>query len=168
MKLLKVYEITRINDKSAHNQTLVNQVIVETSGELSDIVSLLNSQALQNKRNCDGDEYIAYIIKIEDVLPSYEFINKFVNINDDRNIIDYTNKINDIYDRTLVEVEDFRLVNLINEHNNSSSEQSITTVCCKKVDEDDEADKSSNQNLVDYYEKKAEEHRKANEDQYRR
>ena len=114
MKLLKVYEVIRTALNSRHSKTLVHKVIVENELEVGNVVSILSAQALRNKRKCEGDDYTAYVVSIEDVTPSRKFIEDFETIHNDRGIIDYVDRINNTYDRTLVETEDFGVGNPIN------------------------------------------------------
>lgn len=114
MKLLKVYEVIRTTLNSRHSKTLVHKVIVKNELEVGKVVSILSAQALRNKRNCEGDDYTAYIVSIEDVTSSHKFIEDFETIHNDHSIIDYVDRINNTYDRTLVETEDFGIGNPIN------------------------------------------------------
>ena len=114
MKLLKVYEVVRTARNSRYGKTLVHKVIVENELEVGNVVSLLSAQALRNKRKCEGDDYTAYIVSIEDVTPSHKFIEDFKTIHNDHSIINYVDRINNTYDRTLVETEDFDIGNPIN------------------------------------------------------
>lgn len=114
MKLLKVYEVVRTALNSRYGKTLVHKVIVENELEVGNVVSILNAQALRNKRKCEGDDYTAYVVSIEDVTHSHKFIEDFETIHNDRGIVDYVDKINNTYDRTLVETEDFGVGNPIN------------------------------------------------------
>ena len=114
MKLLKVYEVIRTTLNSRHSKTLVHKVIVKNELEVGNVVSILSAQALRNKRNCEGDDYTAYIVSIEDVTSSHKFIEDFETIHNDHSIIDYVDRINNTYDRTLVETEDFGIGNPIN------------------------------------------------------
>lgn len=114
MKLLKVYEVVCTALNSRYGKTLVYKVIVKNELEVGNVVSILSAQALRNKRKCEGNDYTAYIVSIEDVTPSHKFIEDFETIHNDHSIIDYVDRINNTYDRTLVETEDFGIGNPIN------------------------------------------------------
>lgn len=131
MKLLKVYEVIRTTLNSRHSKTLVHKVIVENELEVGNVVSLLSAQALRNKRKCEGDDYTAYVVSIEDVTPSHKFIEDFETIHNDRGIIDYVDRINNTYDRTLVETESFDIGNPIN---NKKVDDLIDTVSTNYTD----------------------------------
>lgn len=131
MKLLKVYEVVRTARNSRYGKTLVHKVIVENELEVGNVVSILSAQALRNKRKCEGDDYTAYIVSIEDVTPSHKFIEDFETIHNDHSIIDYVDRINNTYDRTLVETEDFGANNPIN---NKKIDDLMTTVSTDYTD----------------------------------
>lgn len=104
MKLLNIYEATYVGGNIS-SKTLVHQVTVETKEELSEIVSLLNSKALYNKNNSDEEGYKGYVIELKSLTPAYKFINEFVNICEDINLVDYATQINVIYDNDLVMIK---------------------------------------------------------------
>lgn len=131
MKLLKVYEVVRTARNSRYGKTLVHKVIVENELEVGNVVSILSAQALRNKRKCEGDDYTAYVVSIEDVTSSHKFIEDFETIHNDHSIIDYVDRINNTYDRTLVETEDFGTSNPIN---NKKVDDLMTTVSTDYTD----------------------------------
>lgn len=104
MKLLNIYEAAYVGGNIS-SKTLVHQVTVETKEELSEIVSLLNSKALYNKNNSDEEGYKGYVIELKSLTPAYKFINEFVNICEDINLVDYATQINVIYDNDLVMIK---------------------------------------------------------------
>ena len=121
MKLLNIYESTITGDNfRSKSKTLIHQVIVETKDQLADIVSLLNSQAKINEQHCDerGD-YTAYIIELKDVTSAHIFINEFVNILDTKNLIDYANRINNIFDNKFVMIGEYKDEDLDNIEDNN-------------------------------------------------
>ncbi len=114
MKLLKVYEVIRTALNSRHSKTLVHKVIVENELEVGNVVSILSAQALRNKRKCEGDDYTAYIVSVEDVTPSHKFIEDFETIHNDRGIIDSWIESIILMIELFVETEDFGVGNPIN------------------------------------------------------
>lgn len=106
MKLLSVYELTYNGSMEEAKPRLVNQVVVETKDELAEIVSLLNSQATINKQEKDEKgKHVGYHITLSDVLPAYKFINNFVNIRDERGLVEYAKQINNLYKPGFVQLE---------------------------------------------------------------
>lgn len=104
MKLLSIYELVH-ESNTVYSKTLVHQVVVETEEELSNIISLLNSQALLINKDKSEDEYVSYSIKLSGITPAYNFINEFVNLYETRKLLEFAKRINDNYDDHLVVLE---------------------------------------------------------------
>lgn len=96
MKTLSVYEHTINGSMEEARDRLVTQVIIRTKEDLLKVVSLLNSQATSNKENkTDKDKYIAYSIKLNDVMVVDDFVDNFENIRNNRDIVECNNNLKD-------------------------------------------------------------------------